>query len=57
MSAVGSGAEEITLRLVATRLVTALVRRLGQTDVSGEILAGGLLGPSSYAMLRRLLRT
>ena len=57
MSAVGNGAEEITLRLVATRLVTALVRRLGQTDVSGEILAGGLLGPSSYAMLRRLLRT
>jgi len=53
-SAVGSGAEEITLRLLyqlivillATRIVTALVRRLGQTDVSGEILAGLLLGPS-----------
>ena len=53
-SAVGAGAEETTLRLLyqliailaATRLVTALVRRLGQTDVSGEILAGLLLGPS-----------
>jgi Kef-type K+ transport system membrane component KefB len=53
-SAVGSGAEEITLRLLyqlivillVTRIVTALVRRLGQTDVSGEILAGLLLGPS-----------
>ena len=53
-SAVGAGAEEITLRLLyqlivillATRLVTAIVRRLGQTDVSGEILAGLLLGPS-----------
>jgi Kef-type K+ transport system membrane component KefB len=54
VSAVGSEAEEVTLRLLyqlivillATRLVTALVRRLGQTDVSGEILAGVLLGPS-----------
>jgi Kef-type K+ transport system membrane component KefB len=53
-SAVGAGAEEITLRLlyqllailVATRLVAWIVRRLGQTDVSGEILAGLLLGPS-----------
>jgi Kef-type K+ transport system membrane component KefB len=53
-SAVGAGAEEITLRLlyqlitilVATRIVTWLIRRLGQTDVSGEILAGLLLGPS-----------
>jgi Kef-type K+ transport system membrane component KefB len=53
-SAVGAGAEEITLRLlyqllailVATRVVTWIVRRLGQTDVSGEILAGLLLGPS-----------
>jgi K+:H+ antiporter len=59
VSAVGSGAEEITLRLlyqlivilVATRLVTALVRRLGQTDVSGEILAGVLLGPSMLGAL------
>jgi Kef-type K+ transport system membrane component KefB len=54
MSAVGAGAEEITLRLlyqliailVATRIVIWVVRRLGQTDVSGEILAGVLLGPS-----------
>src|SRR5574341_1160720 len=53
-SAVGAGAEEITLRvlyqliaiLVATRIVTWVVRRLAQTDVSGEILAGLLLGPS-----------
>ncbi len=53
-SAVGAGAEEITLRLlyqlvailVATRVVTWIVRRLAQTDVSGEILAGLLLGPS-----------
>jgi len=58
-SAVGSGAEEITLRLLyqlivillATRLVTAVVRRLGQTDVSGEILAGLLLGPSLLGAL------
>jgi Kef-type K+ transport system membrane component KefB len=53
-SAVGAGAEEIALRLLlqlivillATRLVTWLARGLGQTDVSGEILAGLLLGPS-----------
>src|SRR6266545_1649787 len=53
-SAVGAGAEEITLRLlyqlvailVASRVVTWIVRRLAQTDVSGEILAGLLLGPS-----------
>ena len=32
--------------LLATRVVTAIVRRLGQTEVSGEILAGLLLGPS-----------
>ena len=58
-SAVGSGAEEITLRLLyqlivillATRLVTVIVRRLGQTDVSGEILAGLLLGPSLLGVL------
>src|SRR5437879_7767329 len=58
-SAVGAGAEEITLRLlyqlitilVATRVVTWLVRRLGQTDVSGEILAGLLLGPSLLGAL------
>jgi len=59
VSAVGSGAEEITLRLLyqlivillATRLVTWVVRRLGQTDVSGEILAGVLLGPSLLGAL------
>ena len=59
MSAVGPGAEEITLRLLyqlivillATRLVTWVVRRLGQTDVSGEILAGLLLGPSLLGAL------
>jgi Kef-type K+ transport system membrane component KefB len=53
-SAGGAGAEEITLRLlyqllvilVTTLIVTRVVRRLGQTDVSGEILAGLLLGPS-----------
>ena len=58
-SAVGAGAEEIMLHLlyqlivilIATRLVTALVRRLGQTDVSGEILAGVLLGPSLLGTL------
>jgi Kef-type K+ transport system membrane component KefB len=58
-SAVGAGAEEITLRLlyqliailVATRIVTWVVRRLGQTDVSGEILAGLLLGPSLLGMV------
>ncbi len=58
-SAVGSGAEEITLSLLyqaivillTTRLVTAVVRRLGQTDVSGEILAGLLLGPSLLGAL------
>ena len=55
----GAGAEEITPQLLyqlivillATRLVTAVVRRLGQTDVSGEILAGVLLGPSLLGAL------
>jgi Kef-type K+ transport system membrane component KefB len=59
MSAVGSGAEEVVLRLlyqlivilVATRIVVVAVRRLGQTDVSGEILAGLLLGPSCLGAL------
>src|SRR6516225_1789666 len=59
MSAVGSGAETIVLRLlyqliailVATRVVVAVVRKLGQTDVSGEILAGLLLGPSCLGAL------
>ena len=58
-SAVGAGAEEITLHLLyqlivillVTRVVTAIVRRLGQTDVSGEILAGLLLGPSLLGAL------
>lgn len=58
-SAVGAGAEELVLRLlyqliailVATRAVTWVVRRLGQTDVSGEILAGLLLGPSLLGAL------
>jgi Kef-type K+ transport system membrane component KefB len=58
-SAVGAGAEEITLQLLyqlivillVTRVVTAIVRRLGQTDVSGEILAGLLLGPSLLGAL------
>ena len=58
-SAVSAGAEEIVLRLLyqliaillATRAVTWIVRRLGQTDVSGEILAGLLLGPSFLGAL------
>jgi Kef-type K+ transport system membrane component KefB len=53
-SAVGAGAENIVLSLLyqllvilgMTRLVTWIARWLGQTDVSGEILAGLLLGPS-----------
>src|SRR6266403_712079 len=57
-SAVGAGAEEITLRLlyqlitilVATRVVTWVVCRR-QTDVSGEILAGLLLGPGLLGAL------
>lgn len=58
-SAVSSSAETIVLRLlyqlililVATRLVVAVARRLGQTDVAGEILAGLLLGPSLLGAL------
>jgi len=53
-SAVSGKAEEIVLRLLlqliaillATRIVTWVAPWLGQTDVSGEILAGLLLGPS-----------
>ncbi len=53
-SAVSSAAESLILRLlfqlvvilVATRIVVRLVRLVGQTDVSGEILTGILLGPS-----------
>ena len=59
MSAVGAGAEAVVLRLlyqlivilVATRVVVVLARRVGQTDVSGEILAGLLLGPSCLGAL------
>ncbi len=58
-SAVGARAEEIVLHLLyqviailfATRVVIWVVRRLGQTDVSGEILAGLLLGPSLLGSL------
>ncbi len=58
-TAVGARAEELVLHLllqilailVATRLVVAIARRLGQTDVSGEILAGLLLGPSFLGAL------
>jgi Kef-type K+ transport system membrane component KefB len=53
-SAVGAAAENIVLSLLyqllvilaMTRIVTWAVKYLGQTDVSGEILAGLLLGPS-----------
>lgn len=58
-TAVGSKTEELVFHLlvqllvilIATRLVTLVVRRLGQTDVSGEILAGLLLGPSALGMV------
>ena len=53
-SAVGASAEHLVLSLLyqliaillMTRIVTWVARRLGQTDVSGEILAGLVLGPS-----------
>src|ERR1700674_1621978 len=53
-SAVGAAAENIVLGLLyqlliilaMTRMVTWGVKYLGQTNVSGEILAGLLLGPS-----------
>jgi Kef-type K+ transport system membrane component KefB len=53
-TAVSGKAEEMVLHLLyqiivillATRIMTWVVRRLGQTDVSGEIMAGLLLGPS-----------
>ena len=60
MSAVGAGAEatlssdflyQLIAILVTTRIVVAVVRRLGQTDVSGEILAGLVLGPSCLGAL------
>lgn len=37
--------------LVVSRLVVVLLRRVGQTDVGGEILAGILLGPSLLGAL------
>ncbi len=53
-SAVGAGAEHLVFQvliqllaiLLVTRVVVFAVRRTGQTPVSGEILAGLLLGPS-----------
>ena len=58
-SPVGASAEQLVLHLLfqliailtATRLVATAARRLGQTDVSGEILAGLLLGPSLLGAL------
>src|SRR5690349_7138689 len=58
-TAVGARTEEVVLHLlyqllailVVTRLVVFLVRRIGQTDVAGEILAGLLLGPSCLGAL------
>src|SRR4051812_18029032 len=58
-SAVGARAEEVVLKLlyqilailIATRVVVWLARRVGQTDVSGEILAGLLLGPSALGAI------
>lgn len=37
---------ELMVILAVTRAVVVLLRRLGQTDVAGELLAGFLLGPS-----------
>lgn len=58
-SALGAKAEDLVVHLliqviailVATRLVVRFVRKLGQTDVSGEILAGLVLGPSCLGAL------
>ncbi len=58
-SAVGSSAEELVLHLVyqviailvVSRAVVWLTRKIGQTDVSGEILAGLLLGPSLFGAI------
>jgi Kef-type K+ transport system membrane component KefB len=58
-SAVGAKAEEIVLHLLiqliailaCTRIVVYVIRKMGQTDVSGEILAGLLLGPSCLGAL------
>ena len=58
-SAVGASTEELVLRLlyqliavlIVSRTVAVAARRLGQTDVSGEILAGLLMGPSLLGAL------
>ena len=58
-TAVGAKAEGLVLHLLlqlvvilaATRAVVYAVRRFGQTDVSGEILAGLLLGPSALGAI------
>ncbi len=58
-TAVGAKAEGLVLHLLlqlvvilaATRLVVYLARKLGQTDVSGEILAGLMLGPSALGAI------
>ncbi|TCP56891.1 transporter (CPA2 family) [Tamaricihabitans halophyticus] len=59
LAAGDAGGEELVLQLlyqlmlilVVTRIVVWLVRKLGQTDVSGEILAGLILGPSLLGAL------
>ncbi len=58
-SPVGAQAEETILHLlyqfiaifITTRIVVAAVKYVGQTDVSGEILAGIVLGPSFLGAL------
>lgn len=58
-TAVGAQAETIVLHLLiqiflilaCTRVVVFLVKKMRQTDVSGEILAGLLLGPSCLGAL------
>jgi Kef-type K+ transport system membrane component KefB len=58
-SPLGASAEQLVVHLlmqlvtilVATRLVSAGLKRLGQTDVAGEILGGLLLGPSFLGAL------
>jgi Kef-type K+ transport system membrane component KefB len=58
-SPLGASAEQLVLHLllqliailIATRLIARAARYVGQTDVSGEILAGLLLGPSLLGAL------
>jgi len=58
-STLGHAAESLVVRLLlqlivvltVTRIVVAIAKRLGQTDVAGEILAGILLGPSLLGAL------